>query len=105
MTKCSFCNCQASAELGRNYCQDHLGKYEEPILSSTLPSSNKDLINSFYLDCFNTLEPKFSMVPLLYDRFPSVKRGVWLNRRKCFSKSQELYLAECFCQWLVKGGD
>lgn len=105
MSKCSFCDCQSVAELGRDYCRDHIGRYDSPIMNELLPSNNNELILKFFQDCFNTIEPRFSMVPLLYKRFPNIDRGVWISKQKKFSKSQEIYLSECFVSWLMEGGE
>jgi len=111
MNTCSFCKEPAVLHSGRHYCKGHLGLYDGPAIQDMIPSQNNELIRAFLLDVFNTDQPTFGMFPILRQRFPGVERGRWIGSQKGFSKSQELYIGECYIQWLsgnamaLKGGE
>lgn len=100
MKHCDKCQKETVHRGGRNWCPDHLYRYDTPLIMEMLQADSELVRDEFFICCFKTVHPTFSLFPLLYKKFPQVKRGEWLGVKSGFEKSQLQYLNECFKQWL-----
>lgn len=100
MILCSYCEQPAVTKVGYGYCREHLSGYETPILEGML-SIDPNPRRQFFMWAFGTIRPTFSMLPQLYRKIPAVERG-WNSKERCFTKSQDAYLKECYLHWLER---
>ena len=105
--ECSYCNQRAILISGKNYCQNHIGKYDPQFFEQAVMTkfTSKHEVMAFFMWAFGTDSPKLSDLEKWHGKIERVERkeNKW-ESEGIYVESQDEYIGKIADEYLKNRG-